>query len=247
MATVIYCMAGRVIWKKRKELEGFLNPFNENPFSNTVTTEVHITHEQRRGSSQASFRFDEDRGIRSDGYDPYTVNVEVGPQDKGRTARPAILRMRSLTRAAAVNEKNAEAWLYARVAFLFFLSILITWVCHRFETRFRLPLTHLHQVPSSVNRVYALAYPDQLNFPLNLASAVVLPLQGFWNVIVYIITSQTACKGLLNAKWRGRPPRKHSAATTFTNIDTDRGFRMPKSNIRRLDSDITSVTSLADH
>lgn len=131
MATVIYCMAGRVIWKRRKELEGFLNPFNENPFPNTVTTEVQITHEQRRNSSQASFRFDEDRGIHSEGYDPYTVNVEVGPQDQERAARPAILRMRSLTRVAAVNEKNAEAWLYARVAFLFFLSILITWVSQR--------------------------------------------------------------------------------------------------------------------
>ena len=247
MATVIYCMAGRVIWKKRKELEGFLNPFNENPFSNTVTTEVQITHEQRRNSSQASFRFDEDRGIHSEGYDPYTVNVEVGPQDKERSARPAILRMRSLTRVAAVNEKNAEAWLYARVAFLFFLSILITWVSHQPEPSSTSRLTRPNQVPSSVNRVYALAYPDRVNFPLNLASAVVLPLQGFWNVIVYCITSQTACKGLWNAKWRGRGSRAHSTTNTFTKNDSNRAFRTPKSNIRRLDSDITSVTSLADH
>ena len=136
MATVIYCLAGRVIWKKRKQLEGFLNPFNENPFKNTVTTEVQITHEQRRGSSQASFHFDEDTGVLSNGYHPYTVNIEVGATDKDRAPRPAILRMRSLTRAAAVNEKNAEAWLYARVAFLFFLSILITWVCYRSSMRF---------------------------------------------------------------------------------------------------------------
>ena len=134
MATIIYYMAGRVIWKKRAELEDFLNPFNEHPFANTVTTEVRITHEQRRGSSQTSLRFYEDRGIPSEGYNPYSVNVEVGVLDKERATKPAILRMRSLSRAAAAQEKNTEAWLYARVAFLFFLSILITWVCHLRET-----------------------------------------------------------------------------------------------------------------
>lgn len=123
----IYCMAGKVIWQRRHNIKGFLNPFNENPFANTITTEVEISHTTRRGSSQASFRGNDARN-QSD-YDPYTVNIEVGPQDKDRPSMPAILRMRSLTRIAAVQETNSESWLYARVAFLFFLTILITWVC----------------------------------------------------------------------------------------------------------------------
>jgi len=31
---------------------------------------------------------------------------------------------------------------------------------------------------------------------MNYASAFVFPLQGFWNVVVYIVTSQTACRRL---------------------------------------------------
>ena len=51
-------------------------------------------------------------------------------------------------------------------------------------------------MPSSVNRVYALAHPTRFNFGLNYTSSLVLPLQGFWNAVIYISTSMPACQAL---------------------------------------------------
>ena len=60
---------------------------------------------------------------------------------------------------------------YLRTSFVFAISVLITWA------------------PSSVNRVYNLIYPQRFSFALNVASAVVLPLQGVWNAVIYFSTS----------------------------------------------------------
>lgn len=72
---------------------------------------------------------------------------------------------------------------YTRVAILFCTSILITWV------------------PASINRVYGLRHPDTPNFGLNAASAVVLPLQGFWNTVIYFVTSLGIWRGVVE-RWR---------------------------------------------
>ena len=168
-------MAGKVLWRKRKELPGFLNPLNECPFKNTVTTEIIVTSRPRpqrelsdtskasitvispprlyrgfsdgsnppvltkphrtRGFSDSSHRSAKldkiaDSNIDDDDFDPYSVNVEVGKNEaQRRPSLPDLMRIRTLTRTAAVNEMNAEAWLYARTSFLFFLALLITWVC----------------------------------------------------------------------------------------------------------------------
>ena len=130
-------MAGRVLWQKRKELPGFLNPLNDNPFSNIITTEIQVTSQPRlqRGLSDVSkpsVNFDRAGDVNQDDDDmhAYSVNIEVGPtEDHRRPSMPDLMRIRTLTRAAAVNEMNAEAWLYARTSFLFFLALLITWVC----------------------------------------------------------------------------------------------------------------------
>ncbi len=120
-AAVIYAKAARVIWHKRKLLDGFLNPLNESPFTNDVTTEIEITHETRPIVDDAG---------KVDGTepDPYSVRIETKPVDKPQRPLPAAFRMRSISRDVAINEVNAEAWLYARVAFLFFLALIITWV-----------------------------------------------------------------------------------------------------------------------
>lgn len=60
---------------------------------------------------------------------------------------------------------------YLRTSFVFAISILITWA------------------PSSINRVYTLINPTSFNYGLNMASAVVLPLQGVWNCVIYCATS----------------------------------------------------------
>lgn len=60
---------------------------------------------------------------------------------------------------------------YLRTSFVFAISVLVTWT------------------PSSINRVYTLIYPDKASYGLNIAAAVVLPLQGVWNAVIYFTTS----------------------------------------------------------
>ncbi|KAH8890440.1 hypothetical protein GQ53DRAFT_591127, partial [Thozetella sp. PMI_491] len=60
---------------------------------------------------------------------------------------------------------------YLRTSFVFAISVLVTWT------------------PSSINRVYTLVNPQGANYGLNLASAIVLPLQGVWNCVIFCATS----------------------------------------------------------
>jgi len=75
-------------------------------------------------------------------------------------------------------DPNKAAMKYCKCALLFFIALLITWV------------------PSTINRIYTLVRPTEVLFGLNLAAALVLPLQGFWNAIIYMITSSFAVKCL---------------------------------------------------
>jgi hypothetical protein len=59
------------------------------------------------------------------------------------------------------------------------------------------------EVPSTINRVYTLVYAGEVSFTLNYIESLVLPLQGFWNAVIYIATSIPACKATWNTV-RGR-------------------------------------------
>lgn len=73
-------------------------------------------------------------------------------------------------------EANNAAWSYSKCAILFFTALLITWL------------------PSSANRVYSLIHVGEISVPLEFMSALVLPLQGFWNCIIYVVTSWQGCR-----------------------------------------------------
>jgi hypothetical protein len=75
-------------------------------------------------------------------------------------------------------EANTAAWSYTKCAILFFSALLVTWI------------------PSSANRVYSVVHPAKASEPLEFMSAFVLPLQGFWNALIYIVTSWKACQML---------------------------------------------------
>jgi hypothetical protein len=95
-------------------------------------------------------------------------------------------------------DANRAAISYCKWALLFFFAALVTWV------------------PSTVNRVVTLVHPEEKIFALNYASGLVLPLQGFWNAIIYIFTSLPACAALLqritsasdNSSSTNKRPRK---------------------------------------
>lgn len=126
-------MAFAKVWRNRHELRGLFNPFNEDPFVGTVTTEVDVTTHKRRAKSPTPFDPDAELaipGTEQSEFDPYTVEVEAQQTDPSmsRPEMPEVLRVRSLTRNHALNETNPDARLYARVAFLFFCALLISWV-----------------------------------------------------------------------------------------------------------------------
>jgi hypothetical protein len=73
-------------------------------------------------------------------------------------------------------DNNSAAWSYFKVAFLMFAALFIVWV------------------PSTINRLQQFIHKDNPVFGLNLASAMVLPLQGFWNAMVYMSTTWPECK-----------------------------------------------------
>ena len=146
-AFIIYTLAFTKVWRQRQELRGLFNPFNEDPFAHTtVKTEITVTsvpmpqssEDGDRSNSTAEPRFnndiflgameqDEDASAKKD-FDPYSVDVEVGDKKRHSSTRPEVFNMRGLTRQHAMHETNPDAWLYARVAFLFFCALLISWV-----------------------------------------------------------------------------------------------------------------------
>lgn len=87
-----------------------------------------------------------------------------------------------------IHKLNNAAWSYTKCAILFFTAILITWI------------------PSSANRVYSVIHPGDTSAALQFMSAFVLPLQGFWNALIYGVTSWSACKNLFHDLKQGRRP-----------------------------------------
>ncbi|KUJ21415.1 uncharacterized protein LY89DRAFT_433069 [Mollisia scopiformis] len=89
---------------------------------------------------------------------------------------------------------------YTKVAGLFFLAMMMTWI------------------PSSANRVYSVINPDDVSLVLECFSAFVLPLQGFWNALIYATTSIPACKSL----WKQVKEQRRLSGSGLRNLA--RGF-----------------------
>lgn len=199
----IYVRAGREIYRKRKILRNFSlpdpdpMPILHDPFSSVKTTEVLVTTEvaatstTTAGPNQISNLNQIDlaplggrRTSSSHPPDPvYSVTISTAPNQHESMAEevlagPSASSTRSpvnvLRRRAALEANNA-AWSYTKCAILFFTAMLVTWL------------------PSSSNRVYAVV--NDTSVPaLEYMSAFVLPLQGFWNALIYIVTSWRACQ-----------------------------------------------------
>ena len=108
-------------------------------------------------------------------HPPFTTTSTISSARPPREPRkPSLLRHTSNTwrkfRGKLANLDPIKL-AYLRTSFVFAISILVTWT------------------PSSINRVYALVYPMRTSYALNLAGAIVLPLQGLWNAIIFAATS----------------------------------------------------------
>lgn len=159
------------------------------------TTEIRITSELAelpdKDDSTYSFALNENgRVVSNQSFDPYSVSIGAcpppditSPQSLTYPKSPNSMKFgadKNAKQRKAAMEANQAAFSYCKCAILFFLSLLITWV------------------PSSINRVYSLIHPDIVSFPLLYISAFVLPLQGFWNAVIYIATSLPACQALFS-------------------------------------------------
>ena len=108
-------------------------------------------------------------------------SLESNQADLSRSRSYSTPGDRNTRRSITRMDANRAAISYCKCALLFFLAALVTWV------------------PSTVNRVVTLVHPEDKIFALNYASSLVLPLQGFWNAIIYIFTSLPACRALLQS------------------------------------------------
>ncbi|XXG93804.1 hypothetical protein Hte_000053 [Hypoxylon texense] len=96
---------------------------------------------------------------------------------------------------------------YLRTSFVFAISVFVTWT------------------PSSINRVHDLVAAEHASFGLNLASAVVLPLQGVWNAVIFFSTSWRALRQEARARvedWKGIPRGHRTANAVRTERERER-------------------------
>lgn len=117
-----------------------------------------------------------------------------------------------------VVDANKAALSYCKTAMLFFVALIVVWYA---SSKLFFVVAHTeqsHRVPSTINRVYTLVSPNNPQFGLEFASGLVLPLQGCWNTVIYIVTSLPACRALwadLMGGVRSSGVHMHSSSLTL--------------------------------
>lgn len=172
------------------------------------------THSESPGTSEASTRIDWFEGppgdladgthaASSSGCRTVTEITADPPPQAAREKLSLLRRMRTAFREGQGRLRSMDTvkLAYLRTSFVFAISVLVTWT------------------PSSINRVYDVVRGESPGYPpsfvLNLASAIVLPLQGVWNSAIFFTTSAQAVREVLRERrdaWRGLP-RGHVAAS----------------------------------
>jgi hypothetical protein len=180
---IIYIRVGIEIWEKRRQLRtldqssgGTVTSFTAHtspePFTGIRTTEVKVTHDKWNNKNIDSPERAFSRLEKNLAEDHYSITISSVRDSKHGLPTP---RAGVFTKGSSTSIDRVK-WAYTKCALLFAVSILITWV------------------PASVNRVYGLIYPTKPSFALNVGSALVLPLQGFWNTVIYFTTSLSTCR-----------------------------------------------------
>ncbi|KAK1594009.1 G-protein coupled receptor [Colletotrichum navitas] len=245
----IYIRAGGEIYQKRKQLYNFSSsdPDRRHSFLDVLasmkTTEVYITSEVTVDQPQGSIGLGP-MGRRGSevGTAPrmpsaaYSVTISAN-HNRNESHIDVVLPVESSAVEAfaqrPVNsarrrnrELNNAAWSYTKCSILFFTVILIIWV------------------PSSANRVYSVIHTKQSSTPLEYMSAFVLPLQGFWNALIYVVTSRKACKIVWSEiKYASRRPDVTEIIGTFRHSNS---FKISRQNRRTKNHESESITELTN-
>ncbi|KAF2022185.1 family A G protein-coupled receptor-like protein [Aaosphaeria arxii CBS 175.79] len=212
MTLSIYVYVGRTIFRQRAELRSLSNPVRTdstthvitNPFTfnephnivkhvdmrvttETIGSEISAQPTMCANESRDSFSSTRNLSNVTQITDPvpahheegrgYQVMISANNDFEPTVSRKSSTGKRgSLTRHTHIRDGNLAAWSYLKVSFLMFAALFIVWV------------------PSTVNRLQQFIHKDNPIFGLNLASALVLPLQGFWNAVIYMSTTWPECK-----------------------------------------------------
>ncbi|KAK3402776.1 hypothetical protein B0T20DRAFT_343808 [Sordaria brevicollis] len=214
----IYIRAGRDIYKNHRQIKKF---HISSSYGGTVDetlqsrkiTEISVTHEFANRNANAIGMVDLERNNhaqeRLDNPAPrpppnaYSVTISADNQKLPQTADgDNLARTTTLTgglsgsanmasRAKSSRQNNSAMWHYTKCALFFFTALLVTWI------------------PSSCNRVFSVVHHNQTVKVLEYMGAGVLPLQGFWNAVIYAVTSWKACKNFFGEDmkdWFSRDP-----------------------------------------
>lgn len=222
---IIYARAGKDIYVKRKQLRQFITPPAETTSYDLEgiqrTTDISVNYEvaspNNSGVAIRDIRatpYPLPQETKSDNPDDPKVTTNIScaqqyhesfdyPEKTDRKASVVAEKSFTVTATRIPNdgqpprkysavEANTAIWSYTKVSLLFFLAMMITWI------------------PSSANRVYSVVHPNQVSVALSYASALVLPLQGLWNSIIYTTTSLSACRELWANTKAGQPFKNSS-------------------------------------
>jgi hypothetical protein len=171
---VIYLLVGLEVWRRGR----LLTDLNSSESHQVGLTSAAPT-DQTKGAAEDEQRINRwrsnDKRRSFDitvSYTPTTDSVAKSPQDaysvnvSAASGKPSF----SAPKSGPKVFKKSTLRTYIRTAFLFWVIFVITWI------------------PSSANRVYSLAHSKgSPSFTLSMLSCITLPLQGFWNAIVFTV------------------------------------------------------------
>lgn len=226
----IYIRTGWTIYQNRKQLYtvDISNRYSiyDRPTSASRTVEITVTSEgvdlpavgspgqghRRESASYAVFISSGLEPLKEDLVIPFSTKIATKPTEMAPATQPnhAAPRPRPVhTLKKSYSDHHNATAAYTKTAMLFFAVLLITWI------------------PSSANRVFTLVHPSATNVALEYMSACVLPLQGFWNAIIYVFTSWCAFKSYfgdfkIGSRTKAAKPTTHQRppTTATSNVES---------------------------
>ncbi|KAI0201030.1 hypothetical protein F4808DRAFT_426367 [Astrocystis sublimbata] len=236
----IYIRAGGEIYRKRRQLRKLdsssaaggtdVEMFKFEEAYPMKTTEISVTSETLAPPTP-----DADPGRESESrpsHDPkpsaaysITISSEQEPRPAARNPHASMMPPQAKSSRRRNHDLNSAAWAYTKCSILFFTALAVTWL------------------PSSANRVYSVVHSGDSVLVLEILAAVVLPLQGFWNAVIYAVTSWAAVK-LFVSEMLHRAGRGGAPGGPPTNHQRNRSFTLSRSRNRK-DEDSDSMKELA--
>ena len=201
LSLCIYTISGIELFKRRAQLGQFeahkqFSTSAENLVTNFKTLQIQVVSEPVGSISGIGDSLDKNpipgvkyptapsRSATEVSRSNVTTTINATPRGEipDETINPVRSALRRKKQHRSNVDANRAAMAYTKVALLFFFCLVITWV------------------PASVNRFYSFIHPDEINVPSSYVTSVVLPLMGFWNSVIYIVTSRRAVRAFLTGR-----------------------------------------------